>query len=52
MCATRLRTAAVVACAEGIGAEDAAGARLESKSEGLVGLKAQGARATKMAGGG
>ena len=29
-----------MACAEGVGAEDAAGARLESKSEGLVGLKA------------
>ena len=35
-----LRTAAAVACAEGVGAEDAAGARLESRSEGLVGLKA------------
>jgi hypothetical protein len=40
MCAAGLRTAAAVACAEGVGAEDAAGARLESKSEGLVGLKA------------
>ena len=29
-----------MACAEGVGAEDAAGARLESRSEGLVGLKA------------
>ena len=29
-----------MACAEGVGAEDAAGARLESKSEGLLGLKA------------
>ena len=44
MCAAGLRTAAgsaaAVACAEGVGAEDAAGARLKSKSEGLVGLKA------------
>ena len=40
MCAAGLRTAAAVACVEGVGAEDAAGARLESKSEGLVGLKA------------
>ena len=40
MCAAGLRTAAAVACAEGVGAEDAAGARMESKSEGLVGLKA------------
>jgi hypothetical protein len=29
-----------VACAEGAGAEDAAGARLKSRYEGLVGLKA------------
>ena len=29
-----------MACAEGVGAEDAAGARLKSKSEGLVGPKA------------
>ena len=35
-----LRIAAAVACAEGVGAEDAAGARLQSRSEGLVGLKA------------
>ena len=40
MCAAGLRTAAAVACAEGVGAEDAAGARLKSRSEGLVGLKA------------
>ena len=40
MCAAGLRTAAAVACAEGVGTEDAAGTRLESKSEGLVGLKA------------
>ena len=40
MSAAGLRTAAAVACAKGVGAEDAAGARLESKSEGLVGLKA------------
>ena len=40
MCAAGLRTAAAVACAEGVGTEDAAGTRLESRSEGLVGLKA------------
>ena len=40
MCAAGLRSAVFVACAEGVGAEDAAGARLQSKSEGLVGLKA------------
>ena len=40
MCAAGPRSAAAVACAEGVGAEDAAGARLESKSEGVVGLKA------------
>ena len=40
MCAAGLRTAAAVACAEEVGAEDAAGARLDNKSEGLVGLKA------------
>ena len=40
MCKARLRTAAAVVCAEGVGAEDAAGARLDNKSEGLVGLKA------------
>ena len=40
MCAAGLRSAAAVACAEGVGAEDAARARLQSKSEGLVGLKA------------
>ena len=40
MCAARLHTAAVVACAEGVGTEVAAVAELQSKSEGLAGLKA------------
>ena len=40
MCAAGLRTAAAVACAEGVGAEVAARARLENKSEGLAGLEA------------
>ena len=40
MRAAGLRTAAAVACAEGVGAEVVAGARPKSKSQGLVGLKA------------
>ena len=40
MRAARLRSVAAVACAEGVGTEVVAGARLDNKFEGLVGLKA------------